>query len=85
MHQTPMVYARFLRREVQWHFTILPVSCTPDLGSLWFLLSNIVAPFPQGLDYFWKHCGCKWHSEEYEGFVDQVGKTQLAPDCYDQD
>jgi len=44
-----------------------------DWRGLWLSLANIVTPASQGLDNLGEDgCG-KWHTEEDEGFVHEVG------------
>jgi len=44
-----------------------------DWRGLWLSLANIVTPASQGLDNLGEGgCG-KWHTEEDEGFVHEVG------------
>jgi hypothetical protein len=61
-------------------------SCTvavPDLWCLGLLRPDVVTPTPQSLDDLGKDgCG-KRYAKKDQGFVYEVGKAELGPNCCD--
>jgi len=64
--------------QKQWMNSMVPRQSS---DRFWLSLPNVVAPFAQGFDDLWEHGCSKWHPDEDEGFVDEVGEAELGPDC----